>query len=106
MTEEQLEYEIDDGSRVEIRVDTNHIPAAVGSIGEFDNKESLKIKSMREFSEWVSGKIPNTSPARTSFVIAGPLPNCAAVQIGILLSGKGDIYFETTRKTRRKVGVV
>ncbi len=93
---------------IEVRIDTRRIPKEVGYIGEFDGHESLTIRSMQEFNNWVSKLIPCAvgNFAKINFVVSGAMPNCAALQIGLLLAGKGEVVFETTRKIRRKMDVI
>jgi len=93
---------------IEIRIDTSRISAVAGSIGEFGGHESLTIRSMQEFNRWVLQQVSICAigTAKINFVVTGPMPNCAALQIGLLLAGKGDVVFETTRKIRRKMDVV
>ncbi|MCK5012768.1 MAG: hypothetical protein KAS66_03030 [Candidatus Omnitrophica bacterium] len=89
---------------IEVSIDLHKVPEDVGHIKDFEGKKSLHIKSMWAFNRWVSNQI--TTPAfKTTYVVSGPLPNCAALQIGLLLAGKGDVFFETTRKIRRKMDV-
>ena len=92
----------------EVSIDLHKVPKNVGYIGTFDGNYSLQIKSMRALNQWVSKKIPLYHPKNQNitFVVSGPMPNCAALQIGILLAGKGKVVFETTRKVRRKMVVV
>ena len=90
---------------IEVSIDLHRVPEDVGYIGTFDGNYSLQIKSMRALCRWVLNKIPNHS-GKTLFVVSGPMPNCAALQIGILLAGKGEVVWETTRKIQRKMDVV
>ena len=93
---------------IEVSINLHKVPEDVGYIGKFDGNYSLTIRSMRALRQWVNKKIPceigNT--AEILFVVSGPMPNCAALQIGLLLAGKGEVVFETTRKVRRKMDVV
>jgi len=93
---------------IEVSINTHRVPKQVGSIGEFDGNKSLHIESMLAFKKWISSRIPDPfcGPRKTLFVVSGPMPNCAALQIGLLLAGKGEVVFETTRKIRRKMDVV
>ena len=90
---------------IEVSIDLHRVPEDVGYIGTFDGNYSLQIKSMRALGQWVLNKIPN-HPGKTLFVVSGPMPNCAALQIGILLAGKGEVVWETTRKIQLKMDVV
>ena len=93
---------------IEVSIDLHKAPEDVGYIGKFDGNYSLTIKSMRALRTWVIKKIPcvTGNSVKIFFVVSGPMPNCAALQIGILLAGKGEVVWETTRKIRRKMGVV
>lgn len=93
---------------IEVSIDLHRVPEDVGYIGTFDGNYSLQIKSMRALCRWVNVKIPFVSGNHTKilFVVSGPMPNCAALQIGLLLAGKGEVVFETTRKVRRNMDVV
>jgi len=93
---------------IEVSIDLHKVPEDVGYIGKFDGNYSLTIRSMRALRQWVDIKIPFVSGNHTKilFVVSGPMPNCAALQIGLLLAGKGEVVFETTRKIRRKMDVV
>ena len=92
---------------IEVSIDLHKVPDDVGYIGKFDGNYSLTIRSMRALRQWVNNKIPFVSGnIKILFVVSGPMPNCAALQIGLLLAGKGDVFFETTRKIRRKMDVV
>ena len=90
---------------IEVSIDLHKVPEDVGYIEMFDGNHSLTIRSMRALRQWINKKIPN-HPGKTLFIVSGPMPNCAALQIGILLAGKGEVVFETTRKIRRKMDVV
>ena len=93
---------------IEVSIDLHKVPADVGYIGKFDGNYSLTIRSMRALRQWVNKKIPYVTgnAAEILFVVSGPMPNCAALQIGILLAGKGEVVLETTRKVRRKMDVI
>lgn len=91
--------------KIEVRIDTRRISKVAGYIGEFGGHESLTIRSMQAFNLWVLNQI-STPAVKTTYVVSGPMPNCAALQIGILLAGCGDVVFETTKKIRRKMDVV
>ena len=90
---------------IEVSIDLHRVPEDVGYIGTFDGNYSLQIKSMQALCRWVLNKIPSHL-GKTLFVVSGPMPNCAALQIGILLAGKGEVVWETTRKIQRKMDVV
>ena len=93
---------------IEVSIDLHKVPEDVGYIGKFDGNYSLTIRSMRALRQWVNKKIPCAigNTAKILFVVSGPMPNCVALQIGLLLAGKGEVIFETTRKIRRKMDVV
>ena len=93
---------------IDVSIDLHRVPEDVGYIGTFDGNYSLQIRSMRALRQWVNKKIPLYHPKtqKITFVVSGPMPNCAALQIGLLLAGKGEVVFETTRKIRRKMDVV
>lgn len=93
---------------IEVSIDLHKVPEDVGYIGKFDGNYSLTIRSMRALRQWINKKIPcvTGNTAEILFVVSGPMPNCAALQIGLLLAGKGEVVFEITRKIRRKMDVV
>ena len=93
---------------IEVSIDLHKVTEDVGYIGTFDGNYSLQIKSMRALRQWVLNKIPlyHLKTQNITFVVSGPMPNCAALQIGLFLAGKGKVVFETTRKVRRKMDVV
>lgn len=89
---------------MEIRIDTARIPKDAGIILKNGTRTSLKIKSMKAMKRWVLDDLPECE--NITFIVAGSMPNCAAVQIGLWLAGLGDVYFETVGGFRRKMDVV
>jgi len=91
---------------LEISINTNNIPPSVGEIREYQGNKSLHIESMTKFREWVLSKVPIESlDEEIIFVVSGSMPNCAALMIGLLLSGKGQVVFKTTKDFRREMVV-
>ena len=92
---------------LEISIDTNKIPTEVGHITSFEDKQSLHIDSMTKFCEWVQSKIRDQNELRkVVYTVYGAMPNCAALQIGLLLAGKGEVVFKTTKNFKRGMKVV
>ena len=90
---------------IEVCINTNKIPKNVGHLIPFGEKQSLHINSMTALREWVADQIiKHEGP--TVYVVSGAMPNCCAMQIGVLLSGKGDVIFKTTRDFRRKMELI
>lgn len=89
--------------KITIRINTNKISPNVGNLKAYNGNKSLYIDSMMEFRKWVIQQIPSTNPKNTMFVVCGPMPNCAALQIGLILAGKGTVVFETTKQYIRKM---
>ena len=89
---------------IEMRINMTRIPADVGEVQRFGLRTSIKIKSMQAMKRWIIDKIPEHKDI--TFIVAGPMPNCAACQIGMWLKGLGNVYFETSGGFRYKMDVV
>ena len=91
---------------ISIEINTNKIPKSVGYISKYNGNQSLYIISMTEFKKWVQSKIHQENETiKIIYVISGAMPNCAALQIGLLLSGHGTVVFKTTRDFVREMVV-
>jgi hypothetical protein len=87
---------------VEIRIDMLRIPEHVGTVHSENGRHTITIHSMRELRKWIESKVPSVNLKKT-FTVTGNMPNCIALQLGLWLAGRGEVWYESGGRFRRKM---
>lgn len=82
-------------NEIEVMIDLARIPASVGEVQNNNGKQVIHIKSITALQKWIVDKI-TPGNHHTSFVVTGPMSNCVALQIGLWLAGRGEIFYQTS----------
>ena len=87
---------------IEITIDMNRIPKNVGYIKDLPHGQQLILESIHELKKWILNKIQLSNVEKT-IIIRGPMNNCIAVQVGIILTGHGTVVYQSPTGYEREL---